>query len=145
MPTPAPKPVSKSAPHRRRSLSGERPISTSVTTDTTTDSLSISFNNIGDYASHSRLVSTNNNNNNTTINKSGDRKATVDSSDDSSTSGESPKSLSLSLPDLVATEAQSQEHDRQAKQPPKAKGIPMKGPGFFTDPPPNKRSRARLL
>ena len=53
---PAPKPVSKSALHRRRSSSGDRLNSTSVTTDLDpTTSLSLSFSNLGDFAPQSRL------------------------------------------------------------------------------------------
>ena len=70
IPDAAPKPVSKSAPYRRRSSSGERPISTSVTTDSATASLSLSFSNLRGFASHGRQNSTNNDNNkeNTTNN-----------------------------------------------------------------------------
>ena len=55
---PATKPVSKSALHRRRSSSGDRLNSTSVTTnlDPTTN-LSLSFSNLGDFAPQSRLGS----------------------------------------------------------------------------------------
>ena len=53
---PAPKPVSKSALHRRRSSSGDRLNSSSVITDLDpTTSLSLSFSNLGDFASQRRL------------------------------------------------------------------------------------------
>ena len=53
---PAPKPVSKSALHRRRSSSGDRLNSASVTTNLDpTTSLSLSFRNLGDFAPQSRL------------------------------------------------------------------------------------------
>ena len=55
-PDTAPKPVSKSALHRRRSSSGDNTISASVTTDLDpTASLSLSFSNLGDFAPQSRL------------------------------------------------------------------------------------------
>ena len=53
---PAPKPVLKSALHRRRSSSGDRLNSSSVITDLDpTTSLSLSFSNLGDFVSQSRL------------------------------------------------------------------------------------------
>ena len=53
---PAPKPVSKSALHRRRSSSGDRINSPSVITDhDPTVSLSLSFSNLGDFATQSHL------------------------------------------------------------------------------------------
>ena len=49
---PAPKPVSKSALHRRRSSSGDKLNSSSVITDLDpTTSLSLSFSNLGDFYS----------------------------------------------------------------------------------------------
>ena len=53
---PAPKPVSKSALHQRRSSSGDRLNSSSVLIDLDpTASLSLSFSNLGDFAPQSRL------------------------------------------------------------------------------------------
>ena len=73
IPDAAPKPVSKLAPHQRRSSSGERLISTSVTVDPATASLSLSFSNLSDFASHGRLNSTNNDNNQENTTKNDER------------------------------------------------------------------------
>ena len=117
-PDTAPKTVSKSAHHRRRSSSGDRTISTSVTTDPNpTASLSLIFSSLGDFAPQSRLdndTNTNKNNGkehttyNTHINnnKEHSKNATDTGEADTSntdTDDRDGDSLALSLPDLVAT------------------------------------------
>ena len=118
---PAPKPVSKSALHRRRSSSGDTKNSPSVITDQDpTVSLSISFSNLGDFATQGHLdTKTKANEHN--------KKSDITHSDSASTNDELPgsatdtigvdaleanaddrdgdlltQSLSLTLPDLFA-------------------------------------------
>ena len=121
-PDTTPKPVSKSALHRRRSSSGDRTISTSVTTDLDpTASLSLSFSNLGDFAPQSHLdnnTPTNKNDGkehttyNTHINNNKEhsknatdtgRANTPNADTDDRDGGSLAQYLNLLLPDLVAT------------------------------------------
>ena len=107
IPDTAPKPASKSAPHRRVSSSGVRTFSTSVTTDPdpTTASLSLSSSNQGDCALQSRPYNTRINNNNKHSKNATDtnRGVTLDADADDRDGDSLAQCLPLSLPDLVAT------------------------------------------
>ena len=119
--SPAPKPVSKSALHRRRSSSGDTKNSPSVITDQDpTVSLSLSFSNLGDFAPQGHLDTK-------TKAHGPNKKSDITHNDSASTNNEFPgsatdtiganalsastddrdgdsltQSLNLTLPDLVA-------------------------------------------
>ena len=120
-PDTAPKTVSKSALHRKRSSSGDRINSPSVRTDhDPTVSLSLSFSNLGDFAPQSHLdTKTKTNENNEKNNIAHNARANTDkelprnatdtsavdtlrSSTDDRDGDSLAQSLNLTLPDLVA-------------------------------------------
>ena len=163
-PDTAPKPVSKSALHRRRSSSGDIKNSPSVITDQDpTVSLSLSFSNLGDFAPQGHLdtitkANEHNEKNNITHNDSANThnelpvnatdtmgvdalEASTDDRDEDSLA----QSLNLTLPDLVAAGPGPREGSfppiEEPKKMTKGGGITMKDPGFFTDPPPQETSR----
>ena len=158
---PAPKPVSKSALHRRRSSSGDIKNSPSVITDQDpTVNLSLSFSNLGDFAPQDHLDTS-------TKAKEHNKKNDITHVDVASTDDEPPcsttdtidvdapgantddrdddsvtKSLNLTLPDLVAASPGPREGSfppiEEPKRTTKGGGITMRNPAFFTDPPPQE-------
>ena len=137
-PDTAPKPVSESGLHRRRSSSGDRINSLSVITNhDPTVSLSLSFSNLGDFAPQSHLetkTKTNEHNekNNTTHNDGANTynklpgnatdtsgvdtlKANTDDRDGDSLA----QSLNLTLPDLVAAGPATREGSFPSTEGPK--------------------------
>ena len=124
----APKPVSKSALHRRRSSSGDRLNSASVTTDLdATTSLSLSFSNLGDFDPQNHLVTKAKANGNdekehvthkthvNTNNKHSESSAeaggsdTPDADNDDSDGNSTAQPLNLTFPDLLTASPAPQE------------------------------------
>ena len=155
--------MSKSALHRRRSSSGDRLNSSSVITDLDpTTSLSLSFSNLGNFASQSRLDTktktdvseekkhtthkTYSNTSDELPASSETNSADAPRADNNEDDGDSiAQSLNLILPDLLTANPAPREDPTPMtegqKQLAKGGGITMRDPGFFTDPPPQEESQ----